>query len=235
MKKIVCVVIIAALLIGGCAWYVNDYYALDEAAVFTVQGSTFETYEQGGWHVYAPENPKAGLVFYPGGKVDAPAYGPLMEACAARDILCVLVEMPLRLAILDADAGAEVPEAFPQVEKWYIGGHSLGGSMAASCLAGHPGMFEGLVLLAAYSADDLSKLDVRVLSVVGSEDGVLNRQKYENGKAMLPADFEEVTIEGGCHAGFGLYGPQAGDGTPAITHQEQILITAQRIDELIEK
>ena len=152
MKKIVCVLIIAAALIGGCAWYVNDYYALDEAAVFTAEGSAFETYEQGGWHVYAPENPRAGLVFYPGGKVDAPAYGPLMEACAARDILCVLVEMPLRLAILDADAGAEVPETFPQVEKWYIGGHSLGGSMAASCLAGHPGMFEGLVLLAAYSA-----------------------------------------------------------------------------------
>ena len=108
----------------------------------------------------------------------------------------------------------------------------MAGSMAASCLAGHPGMFEGLVLLAAYSADDLSKLDVKVLSVVGSEDEVLNRQKYENGKALLPKDFQEVTIEGGCHAGFGCYGPQAGDGTPTITHQEQILITADKIKDL---
>lgn len=234
MKKWLCIALAALVLLGAGAWYVNDYYPLDESAAFTVEGN-YTKYRQDGWHVYEPKAPKAGLVFYPGGKVDAAAYGPLMEACAARDILCVLVEMPLRLAILDADAAAEVPEAFPQVDKWYIGGHSLGGSMAASCVAGHPGMFEGLVLLAAYSVDDLSKLDVQVLSLLGSEDQVLNRQKYEAGKPLLPAGFEEVIIEGGCHAGFGCYGPQAGDGTPAITHREQILITAQRIDELIEK
>ena len=232
MKKLVCVLIIAVALIGGCAWYVNDYYPLDETAAFSVQGSAFEVSRQGGWHIYAPENPVAGLIFYPGGKVDAPAYGPLMEACAARDILCVLVEMPLRLAILDADAAAEVPDAFPQVEKWYIGGHSLGGSMAASCVAGHPGMFEGLVLLAAYSTNDLSQLDLQVLSLVGSEDQVLNWQKYENSKAMLPAGFQEIIIEGGCHGGFGLYGPQAGDGTPTITSQEQIIFTADQIKDI---
>ena len=78
----------------------------------TPEGSDFEVTRQGGWHIYALENPKAGLVFYPGGKVDHLAYEPLMKACAAWDILCVLVEIPLRQAVLDADAGARCRKPF---------------------------------------------------------------------------------------------------------------------------
>ncbi len=40
-------------------------------------------------------------------------------------------------------------------------------------------------------------------------------------------------IEGGCHAFFGMYGAQDGDGTPRITNEEQIYRTAELIAELI--
>ncbi|MBQ8536804.1 MAG: hypothetical protein IJ461_05300 [Clostridia bacterium] len=76
-------------------------------------------------------------------------------------------------------------------------------------------------MLAAYSTQDFSQLDVKVLNILASEDQVLNQSKYETGKALLPAGFEELVIEGGCHAGFGLYGPQAGDGTVTIIPQAQ--------------
>ena len=101
--------------------------------------------------------------------------------------------------------------------------------MAASYLSEHSESFDGLILLGSYSTTDLSKLDIDVLSIYGSEDLVMNKEKYESNKINLPADFEEMIIEGGCHAYFGMYGEQDGDGTPSITNEEQIQVTAEKI------
>lgn len=104
--------------------------------------------------------------------------------------------------------------------------------MAASYLSSHTEEFEGLVLLAAYSTSDLSGSGLQVLSVYGSEDRVLNMDSYEKYRENLPADFTEVVIPGGCHAYFGCYGAQKGDGTPGITNEEQIRRTAEAIGDL---
>ena len=80
----------------------------------------------------------------------------------------------------------EIQEKYPEIEEWYIGGHSLGGSMAASYLADHADEYEGLILLGSYSTADLSETDLEVLSVYGSEDKVMNRVKYEENKSNLP-------------------------------------------------
>ena len=101
--------------------------------------------------------------------------------------------------------------------------------MAASYVASHTDDFAGLVLLGAYSTADLSESNLDVLSVYGSEDKVMNREKYENNKTNLPEDFTEVVLEGGCHASFGMYGAQDGDGTPSITREEQIALTVDAI------
>ena len=85
------------------------------------------------------------------------------------------------------------------------------------------------MLLAAYSPQDLTGSGLAVLSVYGSEDGVLDMGKYEQYRSNLPAGASEVVIDGGCHAGFGRYGTQDGDGTPAISSDEQIDRTAEEI------
>jgi len=169
------------------------------------------------------------LIFYPGGKVEYTAYVPLMQACAEKGILCVLVEMPFNLAVFDINAADGIQKEYPEIEDWYIGGHSLGGSMAASYLADHTEDYEGLVLLGSYSTADLSQTDLDVLSVFGSEDKVMNRKKYEENKSNLPSDFTEYVIDGGCHAYFGMYGAQDGDGTPSITNATQIRLTVENI------
>ena len=101
--------------------------------------------------------------------------------------------------------------------------------MAASYLADHVDEYEGLILLGSYSTADLSDTDLDVLSIYGSEDKVLNREKYDENKSNLPDDFSEVVIEGGCHAYFGMYGAQDGDGTPTISNHEQIRLTVESI------
>ena len=231
-KGVIWSVCIAAVLVlavtAGCI-YINSYYRADSASIaafsqnMSVQGREVTP----GMIAYEPAEPVAGLIFYPGGLVEYTAYEPLMQACAEKGILCVLIEMPFHLAVLDMNAADGVQAQFPAVDEWYIGGHSLGGAMASSYASAHKDEFAGVVLLGAYSTADIQSL--KVISLFGSEDGVMDRAKYEKYRTNLPGDFLEIQIQGGCHAGFGMYGPQSGDGVPAITAEEQINQTAAAI------
>lgn len=229
------IILALAILVGACGIYLSDYYHADSEAIGTFLSEDIIWMEEpDGTIVFAPEGATKGLIFYPGGKVEQRAYLPLMQACAEQGILCVLVKMPCNLAVLDIKAAEGIPEQYPQVEDWFIGGHSLGGSMAAFYLEKAAGDYEGLILLGSYSTTDLSDSGLDVLSVFGSEDKVMNRQKYDENKSNLPEDFTEVVISGGCHAYFGMYGAQDGDGTPAISNEDQIYMTAEYIAATIE-
>ena len=235
--RIALVIVLTAVLacITAFAVYVNIYYHAEPVAV-QAMGSVepISVYElRDGVTVFAPEEPLAGFIFYPGGKVEHIAYAPLLHACAERQILCVLIRMPCNLAVLNANGADSIQEQFPEIGRWYIGGHSLGGAMAASYAADHAGKWDGLVLLAAYSTQDLSQSGLSVLSVYGTEDGVLDMEKYEQYRSNLPADTVEIVIDGGCHAGFGHYGAQDGDGIPAISSDEQIVRTVDEIEKVI--
>lgn len=223
------------ILFLACGIYLNDYYHADMNAVeaFTVENPVEMRSDKEGNMVFEPEDATAGFIFYPGGKVEYTAYIPLMKTLASEGILGVLVEMPFHLAVFDIKAAEGIREQYPQIEHWYIGGHSLGGSMAAAYLAEEAGNFEGLILLGSYSATDLSGTDLSVVSIYGSEDLVMNREKYETSKAKLPDEFSETILDGGCHAYFGMYGAQEGDGTPEISNEEQIALTVDAISEMV--
>ncbi|MDD5823603.1 MAG: alpha/beta hydrolase [Firmicutes bacterium] len=235
-KKIIIFIIAAfVLVVGAFEFYVSNPYkavnmkqhqdegAVDYEVIYdAVEGRDDIT-------VYSPENPIAGFIFYPGGKVESDAYDPLMRECASRGIFCVLLEVHDNLAILDSKAADGVIEAFPEVYRWFIGGHSLGGVVAASYAYDHSDQFDGLVLMASYSTKDLSGLPLSVLSIYGSEDKVLDMSKYEEHKDNLGDGFTELVIEGGNHAGFGSYGEQDGDGKAKISTVEQMHQTAEAI------
>ena len=161
---IVVISLIGALFIAG-AVYVSDYYHADDEAInaFMPMHDISVCELDDGITVFSPEGAKAGLIFYPGGKVEHSAYAPLMAACASEGVMCVLVQMPFNLAVLDINAADGIQEQFPEISEWYIGGHSLGGSMAASYAAKHQDEFCGLVLLAAYSTADLTESGLKVL------------------------------------------------------------------------
>ena len=198
-------------------------YAADQTALKALRSDEAVTVEQKeNTVVFTPDSePIAGFVFYQGGKVENLAYAPLMRELAERDVLCVLTKMPFDLAVFGVNAADGLQEQYPQIENWYIGGHSLGGSMAASYAADHAEDYEGLVLLAAYSTEDLTGTDLKVISLYGTEDKVLNMEKYAENRANLPANTVEKTLIGGNHAGFGSYGAQEGDGTAAMSASEQ--------------
>ena len=159
------------------------------------------------------------------------AYAPLMEQCAQRGILCVLLKPTFNLAIIDLDAANGATAQFPNVSKWIIAGHSMGGVAAADYASRHADEFGAIAFLAAYPAVDLSGFDGKVLSIVGSNDGVLNRDKYEQAHELLPDSARELVIEGGNHAYYGNYGEQANDGQADITRENQ---QAQATDALVD-
>jgi pimeloyl-ACP methyl ester carboxylesterase len=177
------------------------------------------------WLIFSPrgEDPSTGLILYPGGRVDPRAYAPVVRDIAAAGYLTVIVPMPLSFAIFDADRAADVIAAFPHIERWAVGGHSLGGAMAARFARQHPEDVDGLLLWAAYPAtsDDLSGSNVTTLSIYGTRDGLASLGEIEDSKRLLPASTHFVAISGGNHAQFGSYGPQGGDNTATISRSAQ--------------
>ena len=236
-RILIALAVVVVVLAAATVWYVNDYYHADNVALAvvadedgTADGVEVRTLPSGDI-AFVPDHPTAGLVFYPGGKVQPEAYAPLMQKCAQRGILCVLLKPTFNLAIIDMDAANGVTAQFPDVSTWVLAGHAMGGVAAADYASRHPDEFDAIAFLAAYPAVDLSKFDGKVLSIIGSNDGVLNRDKYEQAHDLLPDSVQKLVIEGGNHAYYGNYGEQVNDGQADITRENQ---QAQVTDALVD-
>lgn len=217
-------------------FWLNDYYkATTDVNDYLTSTDKIEIFnDENNYLTFKPENPTSAIIFYPGGKVDSLAYAPLMFELAENGFLTILIKMPFNLAVFDINAASKVRDLYPNINNWYLSGHSLGGSMAASHLANNSDKYQGLILLGSYSTKDLSNLDIKTLSIYGENDNVLNKANYNKYITNLP-NLEELVIEGGNHANFGYYGNQKGDGISIITRQEQIKLTIDFIVNNIKK
>ena len=220
-KKGALAVILIVVFAAGCLWYINDYYKSDVIMQQYFQDDSIVEIEENDYGLYmdGPGDERA-LIFYPGAKVEYTAYVPLLWQLAEKGVDVFLIKMPCNLAFLGQNKAEDVMRKY-EYEKWYLGGHSLGGAMAASYAAKHMDDLEGMILLAAYSTKDLREDDFSVVSLYGSEDGVLNMDKIEKGRSNMPKNYTEICIEGGNHAQFGNYGVQKGDGAASISREEQ--------------
>jgi acetyl esterase/lipase len=218
-------VLVMALATGGFVGWtqVSRYPALPQAA----EAATTATRTPQGWLVFGDVTPDStGFIFYPGGLVDMEAYAPMAQALAERGITTIIVNMPLNLAILNPNKASEVLAAYPQISRWAIGGHSLGGSMAGQFLQSHPELaskIRGLVLWGSRlsAGIDVSALPIQAISIYGTNDGLAPPNLDEVGRrAGLPANALLVPVQGGNHGMFGVYGPQKGDNPASIPSAE---------------
>lgn len=166
--------------------------------------------------------PQAGfdtlLILYPGGLVRPQAYEWLGVALAPLGVRTLIPVFPFDLAVT-APNRAKRLLAFAEGRRVVLGGHSLGGAMAARYLARNPDAATGLVLMGAYSADgdDLSALPVDVLVLAAENDGLASLREVRAGMIRLPDSARLSVIGGSVHAFFGRYGLQRGDGLPSTT------------------
>ena len=231
-------IIIAVLLVIGVVAYVwlTDLVDPMPEAQAALESDDAVAVTTEPWLTFTPAEPSdTGFIFYPGGRVSAEAYAPPVRAIAEAGHLAVVPSMPFGLAVFDPDAADAIIEAHPEIERWVIGGHSLGGVMAADYALDHDPA-EGLALWASYPADgtDLSGSDVAVTSIYASEDGLTTLEDIEASRTQLPPDTVFVEIEGGNHAGFGWYGEQEGDGLATISREAQQAQVVEATLELLE-
>lgn len=210
--------------IGFVAWASGSASPLPEALAALESDETVRV-DTEGWLTFWPVDDavETGFIFYPGGKVDARAYAPLAKAVAAQGYPMIIVPMPVNLAVFAPGRAAEVMADFPEIEQWVVGGHSLGGAMAARFAYEQSETVAGLVLWASYPApeNDLSTSDLPVTSIYGILDGLATVDKIEAARPLLPPDTQFVPVDGGNHAQFGWYGAQGGDKPATITPLEQ--------------
>ncbi|MEJ5201653.1 MAG: alpha/beta fold hydrolase [Anaerolineales bacterium] len=191
------------------------------------------------WITFSPVTgiARTGLVFYPGGRVDYRAYALPLRRIAASGYRVILVRMPLNLAFFAPEKASEVISEFSEVSRWVIGGHSLGGAMAAAYAYRHPEQIQGLVLWAAYpaQANSLSSRPLKVVSIYATRDGLATLEKIQASRGLLPPDTRWVAIEGGNHSQFGSYGLQPGDGEATISMQQQLAQVVEATVDLLEE
>jgi hypothetical protein len=222
--------VLLAVALGFWLWATLSAAGPDATALAALEDSAAVTVSEDPWLTFTPTGAEAppkpcGLVFYPGGLVDARAYAPTLQPIAAAGYTVVAPSMPLGLAVLAPDRATAAMAAHPEIARWAVGGHSLGGAMAARHAFTHPdGAADGLALWAAFPAESNSlagRDDLAAASIYGTLDGLATVEEIEQSRALLPAATEFVAIEGGNHAQFGSYGPQRRDNPAAIPAAEQ--------------
>jgi len=229
MKKILRIVgaglavILVMGLVGFVAWGLTPLGPDEHAQAALVSNTTVSVEQARDWITFTPAggSPITGLILYPGGHVDYRSYAPVAREIAALGYQVTIPKMPLSLAVFGANRADTVIAAYPGLRYWAIGGHSLGGVMAARYAARHPGKVKGVAFWAAYPVDDLSKTDLKGLLTYGSQDGALNLDAVQASLPLLPPGTPTQVIEGGNHAQFGDYGSQPGDKAASISPESQ--------------
>ena len=217
--------LILVIAIGGFLVWSNTPLAPMPEALAALQPDSQVQVTTGPWITFQPasSNTDTGLIIYPGGRVDPRAYAPIARDIAEQGYLVVIAPMPLNLAVFGANQAQEIIAAYPDIQHWVIGGHSLGGAMAARFAYQNPDTVQGLALWAAYPAksDDLSGQSLEVVSILGSQDGLGTGQGVETTRSLLPKKTHFSVIDGGNHAQFGWYGDQPGDNPASISRADQ--------------
>lgn len=206
-------------VIGFVIWAENPLRAEPGPLAAVRADPQLDVRETGDTVQLVPRDPNGtGLLFVSGARVDAAAYAATLRGVADSGVTVVIVKPILNFSIFEFRSPRSFEAGVTGVDRWFVGGHSLGGVTA--CRWAADGGTAGLVLFGSYCADDLSRTDVPVLSVSGGRDGLSTPAKVGAARHLLPADAETVRIAGAAHAQFGAYGAQPGDGTPTASDAE---------------
>lgn len=148
----------------------------------------------------------------------------------------MIPKMPLNLAFMGINRADAIRADYPEVESWVIGGHSLGGAMAAEYAKNNVDSLDGLIMFASYPAnnEEFVNFPIPILTIIGSEDPGAPQQE-----AFYEAIGDSATrfiILGGNHRQYADYSFQKDDGIATISAAEQqdqiIAATVQFLDTL---
>ncbi|ONG98172.1 alpha/beta hydrolase [Bacillus cereus] len=230
--KIILYSLLGILLMGSISFFVWSQFSYKptKEALLLIEDKKDEDHI-----VFGEKDAKIGVIFYQGAKVEAEAYSYLGEALAKDGHFVVMPKLPLNLAILGINEVDSVIEQYPEVQKWYVAGHSMGGAMISKYAFQHEDKVDGIIFLGSYPADDFSTKSIPMLSIYGEVDALATVEKIENNKKLMSKNTTMHMIKGGNHAHFGMYGEQKGDNASLITSKAQRDETVKVMEEWLLK
>ncbi|MEG7967519.1 alpha/beta hydrolase [Bacillus cereus group sp. Sample30] len=230
--KIILYSLLGILLMGSISFFVWSQFSYKptKEALLLIEDKKGEDHI-----VFGEKDAKIGVIFYQGAKVEAEAYSYLGEALAKDGHFVVMPKLPLNLAILGINEVDSVIEQYPEVQKWYVAGHSMGGAMISKYAFQHEDKVDGIIFLGSYPADDFSTKSIPMLSIYGEVDALATVEKIENNKKLMSKNTTMHMIKGGNHAHFGMYGEQKGDNASLITSKAQRDETVKVMEEWLLK
>ncbi len=251
MKKKVLLVVLLVALIGVFSFS----RVLDSSAEEALKGNSFvEVIEEENYLAFEPtvDSKNVGLIFYSQTGVEKEAYS-VAGIEFAQDGFTFFV--------LENGAGFEEANAIindnTQIGVWAIGGHGEGGNTAAEFIESYPdmvknGVVTGLVLWGSdASTVDLTDfvdhsedygcngnteddLELEVLSIYGSSDGITTISEINNLRGLLPQETTSyVCISGGNNSNFANYGLIDGDKSASTSIESQQEIAFRFTEKLL--
>lgn len=225
-KKLILIAVFAVIMLaaGGFLIYASDYYHADSAALAALKPTNlYNVSNTDDFITFTPlkNQSTTGIIFYPGGKVQAESYSVIASKLAENGYTTVIVKMPFNLAIFGTNKADGVIAQHSEIQRWILMGHSLGGVFASEYALNHQDKIKGVVYFAAYPSTDASNATFKALSIRGSLDGLASAQDISKNKNKFPVNTSFITLIGGNHYNFGDYGVQKGDNNSTITRQEQ--------------
>jgi dienelactone hydrolase len=232
------IVVLAIILISSVSlvvWATVRAQEATERAVMVLRENGIQREDR--QLVFRPSAPNnKGLIYYPGGLVEPEAYAVTAQGIADAGYLVVIPKMPLNLAFTGINRADRIRADFPEIKSWVIGGHSLGGAMAAEYAKNNVNNLDGLIMYASYPAnyEEYINFPIPILTIIGSKDpGAPQQQAFYE---AISDSARRFIIEGANHRQYADYSFQRDDGIATISAAEQqdqiIEVTTQFMDTL---
>ncbi|MDO5010944.1 MAG: alpha/beta hydrolase [Intestinibacter bartlettii] len=234
--KTILILLICSVL-GFFIWLTSYYAPTSEAESYLKTDDSVEVSIDNNFICFTPKNitPTKGFILYPAAKVDAKSYAKLCKMISEQGYQVVAVDMPLNFSAFGKNKANEVIQKYSNIEHWAIGGDSLGGLVATRYVNSNPEKIDGVVLISSYPSDSyLKEVNMNVLSIWGSKDGVIDFQALIDAKEKLPQKTTYVEIEGANHSQFGDYGKYKDDESALISEEKQQQKTVDSIVQFLE-
>jgi len=168
---------------------------------------------------------RMGLIVYPGAYTDVRGYLPTLRPFAAAGYRVVIAHMPFELAVFGIDRALEIQAANPDVKRWALVGHSIGGTMGTLFASRNPAALAGVIVWDAYPPSFANFPDypqpvwlIHRARPDGSPSPVFAAQRGE-----FPPEARWVPIRGGIHMYFGSFekGGYEEEWAPSVSREEQ--------------
>jgi len=207
-RTLLTVIVVSAVAFGYWRYdHTDRQHVAAPEALAALTSDDVVTVEPNSWFVFRPTigAPEKGLIFYPGGECDERGYAQVLRAIAAAGYLVIMPPMPLQLAVFNPGVAEEIIAEHPEIVSWAIGGHSLGGSMAANFAHNHTDTIDGLLLWDAYAPNDMSGSDIQARMIHRSDASGVTPADYESKLPLLPGKIDFVPLAGAQHLNFGNF------------------------------